>query len=208
MDYSALQAILHLPINPHPGVDYHVQDLANGGYRRLCSIESISITRGTGDAGFSRDGETESITRGGEPQPSSDVRHCTQGMYSIVHLMVYCPRFTGEMTYIENTVLKLLEDLGWDPEEPRVGAAVHFMGDPAFINAMTSVIHRRRLPFSSVRLPRDPELALEALDHSFKHVTHAVEFASRTNHTDSVTSTFAQTAWTHGVSYLKFALTL
>jgi hypothetical protein len=163
----------------------------------------MSITRGG-------DEESEiNITRGGEPQPSSDVRHCTQGMYSIVHLMVYCPRFTGEMIYIENTVLRLLEDLGWDPEEPRVGAAVHFLGDPAFLNAMTAVIQRHRLPFSSVRLPRDPELAFEALDHAFKHVTHAVEFTRRDAFAtpDKLTSTFAQTAWAHGVSYLNFALT-
>lgn len=153
--------------------------------------------------------DTEGVVRGGEPMPSSDVRHCTQGMYSVVHLMVYCPVFRGEMIYIENTVLKLLEDLGWDHEEPRVGAALHFMGDPQFINAMTALIHRRRIPFSSVRLPRDPELALEALDHAFKHVTHAVEFSAREsfNGENPVSSTFAQTAWTHGVSYLKFALT-
>lgn len=203
MNYPALEDILHLPINPGV-VENYAQPPVQGYVRRpvrICTIDSMSITRG-GD-------EEISFTRGGEPMPSSDVRHCTQGMYNVVHLMVYVPRFTGEMIFIENTVLRLLEDLGWDPEEPRVGAAVHFLGDPAFVNAMTAVIQRRRLPFSSVRLPRDPELAMEALDHAFKHVTHAVEFQSRHHAVldDKMQSVFAQTAWTHGVSYLKFALT-
>jgi len=204
MNNPALEEFLRQ--NPPRPVEYYAQ-APEGGYVRkpfmIGTIHSMTITRG-GD----RDSEIN-VTRGGEPMPSSDVRHCTQGMYSVVHLMVYCPVFRGEMIYIENTVLKLLEDLGWDPEEPRVGAALHVMGDPEFINAMTSLIHRRRIPFSSVRLPRDPDLAFEALDHAFKQVTHAVEFTARDNFNNpsALASTFAQTAWTHGVSYLKFALT-
>lgn len=199
MNNPALEEFLRQNPRGQP-IDYYAQ-APEGGYVRMGTIHSMT---------FTREGEcASSITRGGEPMPSSDVRHCTQGMYSVVHLMVYCPVFRGEMIYIENTVLKLLEDLGWDPEEPRVGAALHVMGDPEFINAMTSLIHRRRIPFSSVRLPRDPDLAFEALDHAFKQVTHAVEFTARDNFTNpsALASTFAQTAWTHGVSYLKFALT-
>lgn len=205
MNNPALEEFLRQNPRGQP-VDYYAQ-APEGGYVRkpymAGIIHSMTITRGS-----ERDTEVN-IIRGGEPQPSSDVRHCTQGMYSVVHLMVYCPVFRGEMTFIENTVLRLLEDLGWDPEEPRVGAALHILGDPEFLNAMTSIIHRRRIPFSSVRLPRDPELALEALDHAFKNVTHAVEFTARDGFSNQscVTSTFAQTAWTHGVSYLKFALT-
>lgn len=199
MNNPALEEFLRQNPRGQP-IDYYAQ-APEGGYVRMGTIHSMT---------FTREGEcSSSITRGGEPMPSSDVRHCTQGMYSVVHLMVYCPVFRGEMIYIENTVLKLLEDLGWDPEEPRVGAALHVMGDPEFINAMTSLIHRRRIPFSSVRLPRDPDLAFEALDHAFKQVTHAVEFTARDNFNNpsALASTFAQTAWTHGVSYLKFALT-
>jgi len=156
-----------------------------------------------------RRNDVASHIRGGDAIPSDDVRHCTQGMYGVVHLMVYCPRFRGEMILIENTVLRLLMDLGWDPDEPRVGAVVSFMGDPEFTKAMAYVIVKRRLPHSSYHLPRDPEIAMEAMEYAFKQTTHAVEFAARDVFTnpDSQTSVFAQMAWSHGVSYLKFALT-
>jgi hypothetical protein len=147
--------------------------------------------------------------RGGEPIPSDEVLRQTQGLYNVVHLMVYCPHFTGEMLTIENTVLRLLMDLGWNPEDPRVGATVSFLGDPEFTKAMAYVIVKRRLPHSSYHLPRDPELAMEAMEYAFKQTTHAVEFSSRSSFfsPDAQRSVFSQMAWSHGVSYLKFALT-
>lgn len=168
----------------------------------------MGITRSKGGAGWSREGHYG--VRGGGAISSDEVRRQTQGMYDVIHLMVYCPQFTGEMTYIENTILLLLMDLGWDLTEPRCGAVVFFMGDPEFVKAMSHVIVRRRLPHSSIQLPRDNEIAMEAMDHAIKGCTHAVEFCSRALMSRPMypESVFSQMAWAAGVSYRKFALTL
>ncbi|MNE95524.1 hypothetical protein D3C80_1936210 [compost metagenome] len=112
------------------------------------------------------------------------------------------------MVTIENTVLALLRDLGWDPDLPRVGAVIHMSGSPEFVNAMTYVVTRQRLPHHGVRLSRDNVEAQEALDHLLKQCTHAVEFTSRRMALQCLThqSHFSTLAYAHGLSYLKFVL--
>lgn len=140
--------------------------------------------------------------------PSFEVRHQTRGLYDVIHLLVYCSDFVGDMVTIENTVLALLKDLGWDPELPRVGAEVHMSGSTEFVNAMTYCVTKQRLPHHGVRLSKDNVEAQEALDHLLKQCTHAVEFTSRRMATQgfSQQSHFATMAWSHGLSYLKFVL--
>lgn len=143
-----------------------------------------------------------------EAIPSFEVRHQTRGLYDVVHLLVYCPDFVGDMVIIENTVVALLKDFGWDPELPRVGAVVHMAGGDGFVNAMTYIIARLRLPHHSVWLSKDNGEAQEALDHELKQCTHAVEFTSRRMATQcySQQSHFGELAYNHGLSYLKFVL--
>jgi hypothetical protein len=143
-----------------------------------------------------------------DAMPSFEVRYQTRGLYDIIHLLVYCSDFVGDMVTIENTVLCLLKDLGWDPELPRVGAVVHMSGSNEFVNAMTYCVTRQRLPHHGVRLSRDNVEAQEALDHLLKQCTHAVEFTSRRMATQCTThqSHFSTLAYAHGLSYLKFVL--
>ena len=143
-----------------------------------------------------------------DAMPSYEVRYQTRGLYDIIHLLVYCSDFVGDMVTIENTVLSLLKDLGWDPELPRVGVVVHMSGSTEFVNAMTYCVTKQRLPHHGVRLSRDNVEAQEALDHLLKQCTHAVEFTSRRMATQNFTqqSHFATLAYAHGLSYLKFVL--
>lgn len=139
---------------------------------------------------------------------SPEVLKRTQGMFDIIHLMVYCPDFIGDMNTINQTVGLLLQNLGWDPEEPRVGAVVHYSGSDEFIKAMTYSLLRQRLPYYSLTLPRDNDRALETLDHGVKQCSHAVEFISRRSaRGEYVTqSQFSTLAYAAGLSYLKFVL--
>lgn len=141
--------------------------------------------------------------------PSYDVRFQTRGLYDVIHLLVYCSDFVGDMVSIEHTVLTLIKDLGWDPELPRVGVEVHISGSTEFVNAMTYCVTRQRLPHHGVRLSKDNVEAQEALDHLLKQCTHAVEFTSRRMATQcfSQQSHFSSLAYSHGLSYLKFVLT-
>lgn len=139
---------------------------------------------------------------------SPEVQKRTQGMYDVVRLMVYCPDFIGDMQTINQTVTLLLQNLGWDPDQPRVGAVVHYSGSDEFIKAMTYSLLRQRLPYYSLTLPRHNDRALEVLDHGLKQCTHAVEFVSRRAAkgeyvTQSQFNTLAHAA---GLSYLKFVL--
>jgi hypothetical protein len=140
--------------------------------------------------------------------PSVNVKLETRGLYDVVHLLVYCSDFVGDMVSIENTVLTLLKDLGWDPELPRVGAVLHISGSTEFVNAMTYCVTKQRLPHHGVRLSKDNAEAQESIDHLLKQCTHAVEFTSRRMATQNFTqqSHFATLAWSHGLSYLKFIL--
>ena len=144
----------------------------------------------------------------GQALPSFDVRFQTRGLYDVIHLLVYCSDFVGDMVSIENTVLTLLKDLGWDPELPRVGVEVYISGNTEFVNAMTYCVTRQRLPHHGVRLSKDNAEAQEALDHLLKQCTHAVEFTSRRMATQCFTqqSHFYNLAYAHGLSYLKFVL--
>ena len=139
---------------------------------------------------------------------SPEVLKRTQGMYDVVRLMVYCPDFIGDMQTINQTVLLLLQNLGWDPDQPRVGAVVHYTGSDEFIKAMTYSLLRQRLPYYSLTLPRHNDRALEVLDHGLRQCTHAVEFVSRrAAKGEYVTqSQFNTLAYASGLSYLKFVL--
>ena len=139
---------------------------------------------------------------------SPEVLKHTQGMYDVVRLMVYCPDFIGDMQTINQTVSLLLQNLGWDPDQPRVGAVVHYSGSDEFIKAMTYSLLRQRLPYYSLTLPRHNDRALEVLDHGLKQCTHAVEFVSRRSAKGEyvVQSQFNVLAYAAGLSYLKFVL--
>lgn len=139
---------------------------------------------------------------------SPEVLKRTQGMFDVVHLMVYCPDFIGDMNTINQTVLLLLQNLGWDPEDPRIGAVVHYTGSDEFIKVMTHSLIRHRIPYYSLTLPRHNDRALEAMDHGLKQCTHAVEFVSRRAAKGEYTtqSQFNVLAYAAGLSYLKFVL--
>lgn len=139
---------------------------------------------------------------------SPEVLKRTQGMYDVVRLMVYCPDFIGDMQTINQTVTMLLQNLGWDPDQPRVGVVVHYTGSDEFIKAMTYSLLRQRLPYYSLSLPRHNDRALEVLDHGLRQCTHAVEFISRRAAKGEyvVQSQFNTLAYAAGLSYLKFVL--
>ena len=112
------------------------------------------------------------------PQPSAKVNMATTGLYDSVVVGVFATTPNLDAQSFRHTLLSALTSLGWDPDDPRLGVAVRFIGTQPTVLRMSSLVQDIAFSKSAAYIFHAP-LSTEyyqQLDYEFKHLTHLISF--------------------------------
>lgn len=138
-----------------------------------------------------------------EPVGSERVNQATQGLYDIIRMGVRCQSFKGGHVTITNTLVKLIESIGWLSEFPNHGLMITVFGDPEFKILMTEFCRTLGIPYQIITYWDSAEAAEEDLMNHLRQLTHYVEFVEPQASTESV---YAKNVFIYGISHLRVVL--